>query len=72
MYSYYIVALTIIPTTVLNEKVLFAIGHNVPVSISQGKGTQYNIRCPSFLFLAAEASLVPSDIVKLTKTCCVH
>jgi hypothetical protein len=29
-------------------------------------------RCPNFLFFPAEASLVPSEIAKLTKTCCVH
>ena len=29
-------------------------------------------RCPNFLFFTAEASLVPSDIAKLIKTCCVH
>ena len=58
--------------TVLNGKVLFAIfaiDHNVPMSISYGKGTQYNMRCPSYLFFATEASFVPhmSDIVKLKK-----
>ena len=42
--------------------------------IRLGNSIQYSgrNRCPNFLFFTAEASLVPSDIVKLTKTCCVH
>ena len=69
------VALTIIPTTVMNGKVLFAIfAIGIMFLCRFHTAIQYSVRnrCPSFLFFAAEASLVPSDIMQLTKTCCVH
>jgi hypothetical protein len=65
---------TIIPTTVLNGKVLlaiFAIGHNVPMSISKGKGTLYNIRCPSFLFFAADSFTCSLRHREIDKKCAV-
>ena len=65
-----------IPTTVLNGQVLFAIFAIGIMFLCRFHKAREEYsgrnRCPNFLFFAAEASLVPSDISKLTKTCCVH
>jgi hypothetical protein len=47
---------------------IFAIGIMFPYRFHKAREYSGRNRCPNFLFFAAEASLVPSDIAKLTKT----